>query len=152
MIKVDPVEKMPASRELDWIIAEKIMGVSKADFDAHWGSAHRYSSENVDALKVAERLKEQDGCEVHLTIHKKPFLYWCQIYWPRPREKWLDPKAKQNHSMRRKRLDNDDFKVWASYVETLPLAICRAALRYAEVRERNKHEQENAPRTTIGGC
>lgn len=139
MIKVDPVEKMPASRELDWIIADKIMGIKKEEFDAFWGPEHKYSSEIVDAMKVVEKLKEA-GCQIDLKIHKKPFLYWCTIYWPNPPEKWQDPKAKHVYTMKRKRLDNDDFHVWASYVETLPLAICRAALRYAEVRERNKTE------------
>lgn len=144
MTKEIPIEKMPAGRKLDWLVAEKVMGIKKAEFDANWKTKYRYSSQNAEALMVAEKLKD-DGCEVHLTLHRNPFRYWCQIYWPRPREKWTDPKAKINHSMRRKRCDNDDFKVWASYVETLPLAICRTAIKCVEVWARIREEDAKPP-------
>jgi hypothetical protein len=130
--KTIDVHKIPAGRELDWLVAEKVMGIQKVEFDALWGPEYKFSTEMVDAWKVVEKLKE-DGCEIHLAIHKKPFLYWCTIYWGG--KNWSDPNKKINHSMRRKRYDNDDYHCWASYVETMPLAICRAALISVERRK-----------------
>jgi len=130
MTKTKPIEKMTAGRELDRLVAEKVMGISGLEFEAFWGPEHKYSTEMSDAWKVVEKLKK-DGCQIILNIHDKPFLYWCQIYWAK-NSKWSDPKAKCVHTMKRRRYGEDDFKVWASYVESMPLAICRAALKLVE--------------------
>jgi hypothetical protein len=132
MTKTDPVEKIKPGRALDMLVAERVMGIPKLEFEAFWGPEHRYSTEMIDAWKVVEKLKK-DGHQITLKIHDKPFLYWCEIYRARiPKELWLDPKAKAVHTMKRRRYGEDDFKVWASYVESMPLAICRAALKLSE--------------------
>lgn len=129
------IEKMPAGRAMDALVA-KVMGISGLEFEAFWGPEHRYSTEMSDAWKVVERLTK-DGCQIALKTHLKPFLYWCEIYWAK-NTRWTDPKAKIVHTMKRRRYGNDDFKVWASYVETMPLAICRAVLRLAERQQEAK--------------
>jgi hypothetical protein len=143
MTKTLDVHKIPAGRELDALVAERVMGqqVSTSCLCCHGATCPRhddskipqYSTVKADALEIVEKLKE-DGCEIHLAIHRKPFLYWCTIYWGG--KNWSDLAKKSNHSMRRKRYGNDDFKCWASYVETMPLAICRAALISAERRNK----------------
>lgn len=141
-----PIDKIKPGREMDWMIAEKVMGVTKDEFDEDYAvEGHNYSTLMVDAWRVVEKLKDL-GCEIHLDVHKKPFLYWCTIYWPNPPAKWSDPKTKIVHSMkRRKRLGDDDVHAWASYVETMPLAICRATLRYLEVQERIRENASKPP-------
>lgn len=147
-VKPNIIEKMPAGRAMDALVAEKVMGWTDVaafpdglmgnpeGYDGHIYEVPKYSTEMVDAWKVVERLTK-DGCQIILKTHLKPFLYWCEIYRDKHPD-WNDPKTKLVHTMKRRRYGEDDFKVWASYVESMPLAICRAALNLAERSERKE--------------
>ena len=136
---------MKAGRELDALVAEKVMGWHHIEKEGyHWMQGRLpgqpanfvptpvrpYSTDIAAAWVVLEKLVE-DGCQVQLSAHQKPFLYWCEIYRAK-HPSWLDPKAKSIDTSKRKRHGKDDFKVWASYVKSMPLAICLAALKLTE--------------------
>lgn len=50
------IHTIPAGRELDALVAEKVMGIGKLEFDAYYGPQHRYSTDIAAAWEVVEKL------------------------------------------------------------------------------------------------
>ena len=106
-------DDMPAGRELDALVAEKVMGQETTEWTDGLGGTgvtffapvEPYSTDIAAAWEVAEKLIQTLGIAVEQPFHDG--IWRCTIFglWP---------------------------KKWVCHGETAPLAICRAALKAVE--------------------
>jgi len=136
-MKTDYIYDMPAGKEMDTLVAEKVMGLCAHDwklipndddgvcricqkchlefwglrppvYGAHYGS---YSTDISAAWEVVERMNKQYGADIEIISHH-PKNDCIAHFWN------CDPNMSIEHIM-------DDFVARA---DTVPLAICRGAL------------------------
>ena len=101
---------MTDGREMDALVAEKVFGIYRADFpgvngESHfWTAVERYSTEPSAAWQIVEKLRETDRL-IDIGCHYHGWA--CDI-----------DRSRMPH-------------FWAN-ADTMPLAVCRAALLFAE--------------------
>lgn len=148
------MKELEAGRELDKLVAEKVMGietewyhyepkgcyrlVKKGCATDAWTAAMRessipdYSTNISDAWKVIEHLaREPYAWEIN-TINATDGLMWDATIWGGDADEDEDDYA-------------DIIEIYSSVAPAAPLAICRAALEFAG---RSKTEFATSPQTT----
>jgi len=107
------VKELVAGREVDTLVAEKVMGLSVKELEAtgewEYGN-HRYSTDISAAWQLVEILKQQSHC-FELKWYDKHCFAWIG--------KSGDIPQYMDH--------------YTGMAGTAPLAICRAALKLMEV-------------------
>lgn len=98
--------KVKAGRELDLLVATKVMGITPLEFSAMWGPEHRYSTIMADAWEVRERV----GRLIRLEDYGA-YGWRCVLLAGQPSQEDVDAKG-----------------------ETAPVAICIAALLTVQQR------------------
>lgn len=114
------IDEMPAGRELDALIAEKVMGwvvnfdntyvTDATEMTEMWMPIPKFSISETVALRVASCIRAKGGWHLRMVIERRQIYahFWKGMTWKR---KWKRRRS-----------------VFAC-ADSAPLAICRAALK-----------------------